>query len=147
MMPNNLKLLMETWFDTKFKGVLKRQWISCFFAVIWLVWKVRNKIIFENGVADRRQLLEQIRFYGKSWALGKYKYNSSHQLSARGSIRLGQEVATSNQNSVSQPVQDWSKKICWLSVDFMHERNQYAIGGYMVKPEMTSLRLLVDFKD
>ena len=68
-------------------------------------------------------------------------------MSAGGSIRLGKEVATRNLDSVSQPVQDGTKRIWWLYVDFMHERNLYAIEGYMVKPEMNSLSPLVDFKE
>ena len=62
--PSNLKRLMESWFDSEFRTVAKRRWISCFFAVIWSVWIIRNKIIFENGIADRNQLVEQIRHYG-----------------------------------------------------------------------------------
>ena len=39
-----------------------------FFAVLWIVWTVRNKIIFANGVANGDDLVEQVRFYGKSWS-------------------------------------------------------------------------------
>ena len=98
IMPTDLKILMEVWFDTEFRSDVKRQWLSCFFVAVWSTWKMRNKVIFENGMANRRILIEQIRFCGKSWIAGDHRHSSGKVHTLGGSRGQKHEVVMTSSN-------------------------------------------------
>ena len=45
-MPQDIREVFEAWSQIDFKGLKKKKWNALFFAVVWSLWKHRNKIIF-----------------------------------------------------------------------------------------------------
>ena len=66
--PNSLKLHFESWVEAKLSGKKKKYWMSVFFAVLWTVWRSRNKIIFEKQLVNETDLVAQVKFYGRYWS-------------------------------------------------------------------------------
>jgi hypothetical protein len=40
-------------------------------AVLWVIWRWRNKLIFENGVMDRTALINDVKLMSWKWWLGR----------------------------------------------------------------------------
>jgi hypothetical protein len=40
-------------------------------AVIWIIWRHRNRIIFENGVVDGASMVEDVKLVSWKWWIGK----------------------------------------------------------------------------
>ena len=49
---NELKTMMESWFEVVRFGMRKKLWCSLFFEVIWSLWSFRNAIIFNNKLVN-----------------------------------------------------------------------------------------------
>lgn len=49
----------------------REAWMVVWFAVIWLLWKARNKIIFENVQPDPLQLLDDVKAVSWTWIKAK----------------------------------------------------------------------------
>ena len=128
-MPNNVKTLFDSWLAVGFFGTLKKFWISAFFAVLWSIWRTRNKIIFEKGVFKEVELVEQIRYFGKTWSAGYVHQNLWNQHLSAGYTTNGQQARSRNSRAASQSYKGEAKKIWWLCIEYMQERNLYAIGG------------------
>jgi hypothetical protein len=50
---------------------LRRGLIMIWCSVIWIVWRHRNRIIFENGIVDGAGLLEEIKVASWKWWIGR----------------------------------------------------------------------------
>ena len=49
MLPNDLRIMFESWTKVRLRGSQSKAWSLLFFVVIWSIWNLRNKVIFEKG--------------------------------------------------------------------------------------------------
>jgi hypothetical protein len=84
MLPHNIPSLLIYVATTPGRKQLRRGLVMIWCAVIWTVWRHRNRIIFENGVVDGVGLLEEIKVASRKWWLNRggsqpclfYEWNS-----------------------------------------------------------------------
>ena len=38
----------ELWIDAGLRDMQNKMWKACFYAIVWSIWELRNKIIFQN---------------------------------------------------------------------------------------------------
>ena len=67
---DNLQLNFNYWF-LELKGDCRKVWLSGFYVIIWCVWDLRNKVIFQNQkvrwVSFMRGLMEGWKFWISYW--------------------------------------------------------------------------------
>jgi len=54
----------------------KKFWSTLWVLVLWVIWKHRNKIIFDNKMCDVGELFDTIQV--KSWAVVRAIYNNAY---------------------------------------------------------------------
>ena len=48
VIPNNPRSAFESWIGVKWTKEQKKCWISWFYVIVWSIWELRNKIIFQH---------------------------------------------------------------------------------------------------
>jgi hypothetical protein len=71
-LPHSSKSLLTFFAATPGSKLKRKGLVMIWNASIWAIWRLRNKVIFENGVADSAKLLEDIQTSWKWW-LGRTK--------------------------------------------------------------------------
>lgn len=68
--PPDLITLSLFWFSSPFKNLEKKCWESCFYAVIWSIWKARNDLIFNNKASTWEEITELVKIRVALWIKG-----------------------------------------------------------------------------
>ncbi|PNX98326.1 retrovirus-related Pol polyprotein from transposon TNT 1-94, partial [Trifolium pratense] len=42
-------------------------------AVVWAIWKMRNAVIFDNGIAEVATVVDEVKLWTWKWWLGRVK--------------------------------------------------------------------------
>ncbi|MCH96631.1 hypothetical protein A2U01_0017619, partial [Trifolium medium] len=42
-------------------------------AVVWVIWKTRNAVIFDNGAAEVAKVVDEVKLWSWKWWLGRVK--------------------------------------------------------------------------
>jgi hypothetical protein len=74
--PQNLFSHFECWYYEATS--LKIRWGFCliWLATIWVIWKRRNEVIFNNGVVEMEELVENIKVLAWYWSVSKMEIAS-----------------------------------------------------------------------
>ncbi|KAI8534833.1 hypothetical protein RHMOL_Rhmol10G0127300 [Rhododendron molle] len=60
------------WFDSSFRNLKKHVWEACFFAIIWSLWIMRNRIIFQNVTSSLEEVVDLIKYRVTMWMKVKF---------------------------------------------------------------------------
>ncbi|WJX67033.1 hypothetical protein P8452_51532 [Trifolium repens] len=71
LLPHNILSLLIYVATTPGTKYLRRGLVMIWCAVIWSVWRHRNRIVFENGVLDGVELLDDIKVASWKWWIGR----------------------------------------------------------------------------
>ena len=102
--------------------------------------------VFDSGVASGNDSLEKVRFHGKSWSSERRQQALIKQNTSSGSNKKGQDQQRVISHVTEQVIQEKSKRSWWLCVEYLQDRDVYAIGGYLQNFEQDLLGILVNFK-
>lgn len=73
--PNKSIAFFQAWCGAQFSGLERKMWVSLFYVVIWSLWNIRNRIVFEdfkpNWDLERRQIRLRWGFWLKAWMKDK----------------------------------------------------------------------------
>ncbi|AES95629.1 hypothetical protein MTR_5g027610 [Medicago truncatula] len=69
IVPNNLLVHLECWSKEVSTRKLRQGFWLIWHATLWVIWKVRNEIIFNNGTFDVEEVVENIKVLSWSWSL------------------------------------------------------------------------------
>ena len=67
-MPRQVSEHFESWVEVAFIGSKRKKWISLFFVVIWALWNLRNRVIFDNETTNMEVLIAHIKCWCHSWS-------------------------------------------------------------------------------
>ncbi|KAF5201532.1 hypothetical protein FRX31_008881, partial [Thalictrum thalictroides] len=58
---SNPKILLSEWPKLNNRGMAEACWAILPYTIMWVVWSVRNEIIFAGAVLDTGQLLQRVK--------------------------------------------------------------------------------------
>ena len=65
----------QAWCGIQLKGLEEKMWSSLFYVVVWILWNIRNRLVFENTRPDweleKRQIKLRWGFWLKAWIPNK----------------------------------------------------------------------------
>ena len=74
--PKNPASFFQAWCGVAFYGLEKKLWVMLFYVLIWSIWNIRNRIVFENMKPDwemeKRQVKLRWGFWMKGWMNKKF---------------------------------------------------------------------------
>jgi hypothetical protein len=73
MLPHSILSLLNHVVASSGRKRVKQGLVTIWCAVMWTVWRHRNKIIFDNGVVDGAAILEEIKLASWKWWIGRGK--------------------------------------------------------------------------
>jgi len=73
---NNLFVHFECWLNEATSKKLRRGFCLIRLASIWVIWKQRNEIIFNNGMVDIDIFIEKIKILAWYWSMSELKIAS-----------------------------------------------------------------------
>lgn len=125
---------MESWFEEVGYGMRKKLWCSLSFAVIWSLWSFKNAIIFKNKSVNWEEFLIILK---RNWC-----YKAEECVSILGSgldkIHNGGVNYRGSDSEVQRRkiIVNWKeanmrKKCCWTFVDYLVEKQAYAVGVWL----------------
>lgn len=80
---------------------------------------MRNRIIFEKSALDLRNLLEQIKFLGRSWSTEKVCSGSSNQEILKYSIQNAEKRIIREYGLLVSHQRAFTKSVWWLCVEYI----------------------------
>ena len=66
-LPNDPVLAFDSWLGVRYRRSLRKQWIIWFFTLIWSLWDLRNRVIFQNGAVLLEPFILQVLDRGRTW--------------------------------------------------------------------------------
>ncbi|CAJ2639684.1 unnamed protein product [Trifolium pratense] len=70
-LPHNLMSLLNFLADVQGRKHMRKGLIMIWQAVIWALWRHRNKIVFENGITDVIGLVEEVKISSWKWWIAR----------------------------------------------------------------------------
>ncbi|PNX56697.1 hypothetical protein L195_g050013 [Trifolium pratense] len=70
-LPHNLMSLLNFLADVQGRKQMRKGLIMIWQAVIWALWRHRNKIVFENGITDVIGLVEEVKISSWKWWIAR----------------------------------------------------------------------------
>ena len=68
---NSPMLFFEAWQGAPFRGFEKKLWMSMMYAILWSIWRTRNRIIFEqfnpNWAFEIDQIKLRVGYWVRAW--------------------------------------------------------------------------------
>jgi len=64
-MPPNLFIHFDCWTNDVRSKKLKKDYRLIWHVVVWKIWRVKNDIIFNNGVIDVEVIVDKIKFLSR----------------------------------------------------------------------------------
>ena len=84
--PRNVMDFYQAWNGVNLLGLEKKFWKTLFFSVVWSLWNIRNRVVFEHASPycnlKRRQVKHRWGYWIKSW-LGDRKLGGDEVIAAR----------------------------------------------------------------
>ena len=78
VVPNNLIIILDAWFNVGLQGNKKKIWCSLFFMVVWSLWRYRNEIIFHNKIANEEEFIQELKHRWSCWCMEKGYVNAPY---------------------------------------------------------------------
>jgi hypothetical protein len=72
-LPHNLFFILNFMMGLTGKKYKKLGLIMIWMAVVWAMWKMRNSVIFNNGVVQVKKAVDDIKLWSWKWWLGRVK--------------------------------------------------------------------------
>lgn len=123
--------MFEAQIESRLYGIQRKSWILLFFVVVWTIWGLRNKVIFENGVVQWDSTQECIRHRWLRWA--KEWLKDAHEYSKQNYNNVLMHVPKSTNRMRSLMVE--GSRECyarsytwWLYSKYSASKDLYAVG-------------------
>ncbi|XP_058217419.1 uncharacterized protein LOC131328494 [Rhododendron vialii] len=71
--PSSIAGMASWWFDSSFRNLEKHIWEVCFYATIWSIWIMRNKLIFHSMTISSEEVVDLIKYRVAMWMKVKYE--------------------------------------------------------------------------
>ena len=131
----------DAWLGVNLGWQKQKKWISLFFVIVWAIWRHRNEIIFDKEVVSEVVVCELIKHYQNSWFEIQASRNGRCQRRSRpygDNLQKHTELTTihGEHNRMMS---------CWICVEFIINKNLYAIGGYLSKGNSYPMCFIYDF--
>ncbi|KAI8535204.1 hypothetical protein RHMOL_Rhmol10G0155600 [Rhododendron molle] len=68
-----LHCMANWWFDTSYRNLEKHIWEAYFYATIWSIWIMRNKLIFQNVTIGSEEVVDLIKYRVAMWMKVKFE--------------------------------------------------------------------------
>jgi hypothetical protein len=73
VMPPNLFTLFDCVSESTRNSKMRRGFRLVWHSVIWLLWKARNDVIFNNTVEDLLEIVERVKILSWKWSVERLK--------------------------------------------------------------------------
>ncbi|PNY15940.1 ribonuclease H [Trifolium pratense] len=70
-LPHNLFSILNKLQGSALKKLMKKGLTMNWTTVVWAIWKMRNAVIFDNGVAEAAKVVDEVKFWSWKWWLGR----------------------------------------------------------------------------
>ena len=137
---NELKTMMESWFEVVRFSMRKKLWCFLFFVVIWSLWSFRNAIIFNNKYVNWDEFVIILK---RNWCykgeecvnILRSSLDKSHK---GGGYNRGRATVEHRRQKIAILKEVNMRKTCsWSFVDYLVGKQAYVVGGIITLVELS----------